>query len=73
MEKIKVLLSSKGKWEKKETKKEEKKPPVCADKKQVEQSLLEQLGCTSLQPMQTFSISIVATKITESLQYHQIL
>ena len=51
----------------------EKKPPVCADKKQVEQSLLEQLGCTLLQPMQTFSISIEATEITESLQYHQIL
>lgn len=61
-----VLLNSREKWEKKETKKREKEQPVCEDKKQVEQSLLWQLGCTLLQPMQTVSIVIVATEITES-------
>ena len=39
----------------------EKQAPAYADKKQVEQSLHEQPGCTLLQWMQTFSIWTLAT------------
>lgn len=75
-----VLLNSREKWEKKETKRREKEQPVCEDKKQVEQPRLWQLECTLLQPMQTVSIVIVATEITESftvslkktVKYHKV-
>lgn len=41
--------------------------PACAEKMQVEQSPLAQLGCTLQQPLQISSISIEVTKMIEGI------